>query len=152
MIPCSGIIIIVLTPTSSCKVCTLAFPFQSQNLTVPSFAQLTITYLVYWRIRVIWDVCSLGKLRIKFPVVISQIFIVLSKPPLKRVVLSCNRHIVQMKSKCPVIVLRHADEYFFVKDHTLTVLSELPDISVFPVDVHYIHKTSLICPLKFLMF
>ena len=59
---------------------------------------------------------------------------------------------VQMKSKCPVNVFKHAELYFLVNDQTFMVLSELPDIRVWPVDVHYRHNTSLMWPLKFFMF
>jgi hypothetical protein len=152
MIPCSFMSNIVLIPASNCKEWTLLLAFQSQNFIVPSFAHDTMIYFVYCKIFVIWEICSFGKLRIKLPVVISHIFIVLSSPPLNKVVLSCRRQIVQMKSKWPVNVFKHAELYFLVKLHTLIVLSELPEISVFPVDVHYKHKTSLMCPLKFLTF
>ena len=50
---------------------------------------------------------------------------------------------VQMKSKCPVNVFKHAELYFLVNDQTFMVLSELPEIRVWPVDVHYRHNTSL---------
>ena len=152
IIPCSFMSNIVLTPASNCKEWTLLLPFQSQNLIVPSFAHDTITYFVYCNIFVIWEMCSFGKLRIRLPVVMSHIFIVLSSPPLNNVVLSWRRQIVQIKSKCPVNVLRHAELYFLVKLQTFIVLSELPDMRVLPVDVHYKHKTSLICPLKFFIF
>ena len=122
----------------------LQFPFQSQNFIVPSFAQLTITSFVYWIIFVMCEMCSFGKLRIKFPLVMSHIFIVLSSPALNKVVLSCSKQIVQIKSKWPVNVLRHAELYFFVSDHTFIVRSELPEINVWPVDVHSRHSTSLI--------
>ena len=82
----------------------------------------------------------------------SHIFIVLSRPALSRVELSCNSKIVQMKSRCPVIVFRQAELYFLVRLHTFMVLSALPEISVFPVVVQSRHKMSLICPVKFLMF
>lgn len=49
-----------------------------------------------------------------------------------------------MKSKCPVKVFKQAELYFFVKLQTLIVRSELPEMRVLPVDVHYKHKTSLI--------
>lgn len=99
-----------------------------------------------------WEMCSLGRLRIKLPLVMSHIFMVLSRPALKRVVLSWSRQIVQMKSRWPVRVLRQAELYFFVRDQTLMVRSELPEIRVWPVDVHSRHRTSLMWPLKFLMF
>jgi hypothetical protein len=57
-----------------------------------------------------------------------------------------------MKSVCPVKVLRQAELYFFVKLHTLIVRSELPEINVFPLLVHYKHRISLMCPEKFFMF
>jgi len=66
----------------------------------------------------------------------SHIFINLSKPALNKVVLSCNKQIVHIKSVCPVNVLRHAELYFFVNDHTFIVRSELPEINVCPVEVH----------------
>lgn len=152
IIPCSAINIIVLMPAYIWRLWMLQFPFQSQNFIVPSFAQLTMTYFVCWMILVMWEICSFGKFRIRFPVVMSHIFIILSKPPLNNVVLSWSKHIVQIKSKWPVKVFRHAELYFFVRLHTFMVRSELPDIKVLPVDVHYKHKTSLIWPLKFLMF
>ena len=135
-IPCSAINIIVLIPASSCKLWMLQLPFQSQNFIVPSLAQLTITSFVYWMIFVICEMCSFGKFRIRLPVVMSHIFIILSRPALNNVVLSCKRQIVQMKSKWPVRVFRQAELYFFVNDHTLIVRSELPEIKVWPVDVH----------------
>ncbi len=152
MIPCSAISIIVLMPASNWRLWIELFPFQSQNFIVPSFAQLTITSFVYWIIFVMCEICSFGRFRIKFPVVMSHILIILSKPPLNNVVLSCSKQIVQMKSKCPVNVFKQAELYFFVKLHTFIVLSELPDIKVCPVDVHSRQSTSLMCPLKFLIF
>lgn len=151
-IPCSAISIIVLIPASIWRLWMLQFPFQSQNLIVPSLAQLTITYFVYCIILVMWEICSLGKFLMRFPLVMSHILIILSRPPLNKVVLSCNRHIVQIKSKWPVKVFKQAELYFFVRLQTLIVRSELPEIRVLPVDVHYKHKTSLIWPLKFLIF
>ena len=135
-IPCSAMSIIVLIPASSCKLWILQLPFQSQNLIVPSLAQLTITSFVYWKILVMWEMCSLGRFRIKLPVVMSHIFIILSRPALNSVVLSCKRHMVQIKSKCPVRVFKQAELYFLVNDQTFMVLSELPEIRVWPVDVH----------------
>ena len=88
----------------------------------------------------------------RLPLVMSHIFIDLSSPELRRVTLSCSRTIVQMKSRCPVIVLRQAELYFFVKLHTLIVLSALPEIRVLPVVVHYRQRMSLMCPVKFLVF
>lgn len=152
IIPCSAISIIVLIPAYICRLWMLQFPFQSQNFIVPSFAQLTITYFVYCMILVMWEICSLGKFLIKFPVVMSHIFIILSRPPLNNVVLSWSKHIVQIKSVWPVNVFKQAELYFLVKLQTLIVRSELPEIKVFPVDVHYKHNTSLIWPLKFLIF
>lgn len=57
-----------------------------------------------------------------------------------------------MKSVCPVRVLRHAELYFLVKLQTLMVRSELPDIKVWPLLVHYMHRISLMWPEKFLVF
>ena len=88
----------------------------------------------------------------RLPLVMSHIFIDLSSPALRRVTLSCSSTIVQMKSRCPVIVLRQAELYFLVKLHTLIVLSALPEIRVFPVVVHYRQRMSLMWPVKFLVF
>lgn len=144
--------IIVLIPASSCRLWILQLPFQSQNFIVPSLAQLTITSFVYWMILVMCEMCSFGRFLIRLPVVISHIFIILSSPALNKVVLSWSKHMVQMKSKCPVNVFKHAELYFLVNDQTFMVLSELPEIRVWPVDVHYRHNTSLMWPLKFFMF
>lgn len=57
-----------------------------------------------------------------------------------------------MKSVCPVNVFKQAELYFFVKLHTFIVLSELPDISVWPLLVQSIQSMSLICPEKFFIF
>ena len=142
----------VLMPASSWRLWILQLPFQSQNLIVPSLAQLTITSFVYWMILVMCEMCSFGRFLIRLPVVMSHIFIILSRPALNKVVLSCSKHMVHMKSKCPVRVFKHAELYFLVNDQTLMVLSELPEIRVWPVDVDYRHNTSLIWPLKFFMF
>ncbi len=96
--------------------------------------------------------CSVGKFLIKLPVVMSHIFIDLSNPADRRVMLSCNKTIVQMKSKWPVIVFRHAELYFFVRLQTFIVRSALPEISVLPVLVQSKQRISLICPVKFLIF
>lgn len=60
----------------------------------------------------------------------SHIFIILSNPPENKVVLSFSRQIVQMKSKWPVKVFRHAELYFLVRLQTFIVRSELPEIKV----------------------
>lgn len=88
----------------------------------------------------------------RLPVVMSHIFIDLSRPADKRVMLSCSKTIVQMKSRWPVIVLRQAELYFFVRLQTFIVRSALPEIRVFPVLVQSIQRISLICPVKFLIF
>ena len=91
-----------------------------------------------------WEECSVGRLRIRLPLVMSHIFMVLSRPALKRVTLSWRSKIVQMKSKWPVIVFRQAEEYFLVRLHTFMVLSALPETKVLPVLVQSRQRMSLI--------
>ena len=152
MMPCSFVSSIVLTPTSNWIVCAHTFPLKSQNFILPSFAQLTINSRLSCISFVIWEVCSVGKFRIKFPVFMSHIFIVLSIPPLNKVESSWRSTIDQIKSKWPVSVFRHAELYFFVKLHTLMVLSALPEMRVCPLVVHYRQRISLMCPEKFFTF
>ena len=128
------------------------FPLKSQNFMLPSFPQLIITSLLSCMSLVICEECSVGRFLIKFPVLISHIFIVLSNPPLKSVTSSCRSTIDQMKSVCPVKVFKHAELYFLVKLQTFIVRSALPEMSVCPLLVHYILKISLIWPEKFLIF
>ena len=99
-----------------------------------------------------WEECSVGRFLIRFPLVMSHIFMDLSKPALRRVMLSLRRRMVQMKSRWPVIVLRQAELYFLVSDHNLMVRSALPEISVFPEVVQSRQRISLIWPVKFLIF
>lgn len=150
--PCSGVTSIVLRPDSNWSVCAQAFALKSQNLMVPSLEQLTTTYFAYWMSLVICDVCSVGKFLMRLPTVISHIFIVLSRPALRRVILSWSSTMVQMKSRWPVIVFRQAELYFLVRLQTFIVLSALPETSVFPVLVQSRHNISLICPVKFFVF
>ena len=91
-----------------------------------------------------WEECYVGRLRIRLPLVMSHIFMVLSRPALKRVTLSWRSKIVQMKSKWPVIVFRQAEEYFLVRLHTFMVLSALPETKVLPVLVQSRQRMSLI--------
>lgn len=152
MMPCSLVISMVLSPTSNWRVCAQELLLKSQNFMFPSLAQLIIISLDNWSSFVMWEVCSTGRFLIKLPVLMSHILICLSSPPLKMVQSSWSSRIVQMKSVWPVRVFRQAELYFLVKLQTLIVLSELPDIKVCPLLVHYMHKMSLMCPEKFFMF
>lgn len=88
----------------------------------------------------------------RLPVVMSHTLMLLSRPALSSVTLSCSSTMVQMKSRWPVIVFRHAELYFLVRLHTFIVRSALPEISVLPVDVQSRQRISLMWPVKFLIF
>lgn len=150
--PCSFVISIVLTPIYNGRVWAHVLLRKSQNFMLPSFAQLIMISLESCKILVMWEECSVGRFRIKLPVLMSHIFIILSSPPLNTVQSSWSNKIVQMKSVWPVNVLRQAELYFLVKLQTLMVRSELPEIRVLPLLVHSIHNISLMCPEKFLTF
>lgn len=98
-IPCYRVTIIVLRPDSSCIVWAQALPLKSQNFIVPSFEQLITTSLAYWMSLVMWEVCYVGRFLMRLPLVMSHILMVLSRPALRRVMLSLRRTMVQMKSR-----------------------------------------------------